>query len=182
MSDDTRTLAVIDAGIVVNLIVSRGEIPGAVDVSALAPAPAIGWTYDGMTFAAPPAFPRGEALTKREAIADVNQRAGACRAKYLTTVPGQAETYLLKADELHAYDATTLVGASVVETDYPILHAEAQATGASLDETAAIVRATRAAWVSLAAHVEGLRRGAIVAIERATTEVEVVAAIPEVWP
>ena len=182
MSDGARTLAVIDAGIVTNLIVSRGEIPGAVDVSAIAPAPAIGWTYDGTTFAAPPAFPRGEALTKHEAIADVNQRAGACRAQYLTVAPGQSETYLLKADELRDYDAAVASGEPVDVTRYPILRTEALATNATLANTATLVRETRTAWLQLAAAVEGIRRGAIVAIERATTEAEVLAAIPEVWP
>jgi hypothetical protein len=159
-------------------------VPSAIDVTDCDPRPSIGWRYDAETgaFAPPPAFSRDAATVKADAIALVNTRAGDCRARYLTTVPGQAETYLLKADELRAYDAAIAAGAPIVPAAYPILSTEALATGATLDATATLVRETRAQWVQLAAAVEGMRRGAIVAIEAATTEAAAWAAVPEVWP
>jgi hypothetical protein len=182
---DARTYAVLHFDReVADLVLSRHVVPSAIDVTERVPQPLIGWRYDRATdaFVPPPAFSRPESHVKREAIARVNQLAGECRARYLTTVPGQAETYLLKSDELEAYDAAVAAGQPILPAAYPILFTEALATGTTLAETADLVRTTRAQWVQLAAVVEGMRRGAIVAIEQATTEAAVRAAIPESWP
>lgn len=185
----SRTFALIDGTRVVNVAVAgdAGAFLGytyAIDISHRDPVPQPGWSYSAWsdTFAPPPAFARGESVVKAEAIARVNEAAGACRAKYLTVVPGQAETYLLKADELKAYDAVIAANGTPDAADYPILSSEATATGSTLDDVVTLVRATRAAWLQLAAVVEGMRRGAIVAIEHATNDAEVLSAIPEVWP
>lgn len=185
----SRTFALIDGTQVVNVAVAgdAGAFLGytyAIDISHRDPVPQPGWSYSPWTdtFAPPPAFSRAEATVKAEAIARVNEAAGACRAKYLTVVPGQAETYLLKADELRAYDAIIASNGTPDAADYPILSSEATATGATLDQVATLVRLTRAAWLQLAAVVEGMRRGAIVAIENAANEADVQSAIPETWP
>ncbi|WP_353269082.1 hypothetical protein [Gemmatimonas sp.] len=182
---DARVYAVIHYGREVgNVVLSRHAVPSAVDVTALDPLPGIGWRYDADTgaFSPPPPFSRPEGDVKRDAIAEVNRRAGDCRARHMTVIPGQDSTYILKADELKAHDAAVAAGAPIVPTDYPILNAEAVASRATLAETATIVRTTRDLWIQLAAAVEGLRRGAIVAIEGATTEADVLAAIPDTWP
>jgi hypothetical protein len=181
-----RTFAMVDDGVIVGFgvapslewIIARAD-EGFVDITTTDPRPNVGWQRlpDG-SFTPPPAFSREEAAVKAQAVERVNQLAGECRAKYLTVVPGQSETYLLKADELRAYDAASIIYPS----DYPILLAEATATGATLAEVVALVRATRAAWLQLAAAVEGMRRGAIVAIQQATSEAAVHAAIPVQWP
>lgn len=180
-----RTFAVIHYGREVgNIVLSRHTVPSAVDITDLVPMPSIGWRYDAGTgaFSPPPPFSRPEADVKRAAIARVNDEAGACRARHMTAIPGQDSTYLLKSAELDAYDARVAADQAIVEADYPILHAEAVASRATLTETAALVRTTRSLWIQLAATIEGMRRGAIVAIERATTEADVLAAIPEQWP
>lgn len=185
---NARDFAIVSNGRVLN-IARGGDASGfglnthtiAIDVTDRSDRPCIGWSYDASNnaFSAPPPFARDEATTKADAIALVNGLAGECRARYLTVVPGQAETYLLKADELRAYDAAYPV---ITPSDYPILSAEATATGMTLDAVASLVRTTRAAWLQLAAHVEGMRRGAITRIELATSEADVLAAIPENWP
>jgi len=48
----SRTLAIIEGGIVANVILAD-EWPGAVDVTDLDPRPGPGWTYDGEAFAPP---------------------------------------------------------------------------------------------------------------------------------
>ncbi|WP_353267021.1 hypothetical protein [Gemmatimonas sp.] len=180
--NDARVVALLNgAGLVIDCILSRGDVANGVDITDVEPRPGIGWRYLAGVFTPPPAFTRDAVQVKADAIARVNMLAGACRAKYLTVVPGQAETYLLKADELRAYDAAVVAG-NVVPSDFPILATEAAATGASLADTVELVRTTRAQWLQLAAVVEGMRRGAIVAIEAATTEAAVLAAIPETWP
>lgn len=185
MSDDARTFAVIYYGREVgNVVVSRHVVPSAVDITDLDPQPGIGWRYDGLTrtFAPPPPFSRAEADVKRDAIAEVNRRAGACRMRHMTVIAGQDSTYILKADELRAYDAAVAAEQEIVPTQYPILNAEAIASRTTLDATASLVRETRTRWIQLAAVVEGLRRGAIVAIDAATNEADALAAIPEAWP
>lgn len=52
--------AIIDAGLVVNIIHATGEWPEGVDVTALDPRPGIGWSYDGQVFTAPPPPPLPE--------------------------------------------------------------------------------------------------------------------------
>lgn len=187
----SKRFALIDGTRVVNVAVAEdaNAFTGyayPIDISSHDPQPEIGWTYSPLfdSFAPPPAFARGELITKTEAAARVNDAAGACRAKYLTVVPGQAETYLLKADELRAYDVVIAASGTPDPADYPILSSEAAATGATLAQVVTLVRATRAAWLQLAAVVEGMRRGALVAIVNATNDAQVLAAIPleSSWP
>lgn len=185
MSD--RDFAIIENHRVTNIARAGDAImlPGdVVDLTDRTDRPAIGWSYDASTdaFAPPPAFSRDEAAVKSTAITMVNALAGDCRARYLTVVPGQAETYLLKADELRAYDSVVAANGAINPADYPILSSEASATNTALADIAQLVRDTRAAWIQLAAYVEGMRRGAIVAIENASSEAEVTAAIPRNWP
>lgn len=179
--------ALVERGMVVNISNGAADFPFAPDdvpIDGHDPRPQIGWRYDVTTgtFAPPLAFPLGERATKLAAVRAVNEAAGVCRAQYLTVVPGQAETYLLKADEVSAYDTVMAAGGDITPSDYPILSAEAAATGSTLADTAQAVRTTRLQWIQLAATVEGIRRGAITAIERATTEADVNAAIPGTWP
>jgi hypothetical protein len=181
--NDARVVALLNGfGVVVDCILARGDVANGVDITDVEPRPGIGWRYAAGVFTPPPPFSRDAATVKADAIARVNTIAGECRAKYLTVVPGQAETYLLKADELRAYDLAVAANAPIVPSDYPILSTEALATGTTLEATVALVRETRAQWLQLAAVVEGIRRGAIVAIEAASTEAAVLAAIPTEWP
>jgi hypothetical protein len=48
----TRAMAIVDSGVVVNLIVADAW-PGGIDVTDLTPRPGPGWTYDGQVFAPP---------------------------------------------------------------------------------------------------------------------------------
>lgn len=52
-----NTYAIIDGGLVTNMIDAQGEWPEGVDVTNLDPRPGIGWSYDGQVFTAPPAPP-----------------------------------------------------------------------------------------------------------------------------
>lgn len=99
----------------------------------------------------------------------INREAGACRSRYITVIPGQESTYLMKEQEARAYP-----GAG----PFPMLEAEAEACGATVAEIATLVIQTATQWRLLAAMVEGVRRGAILAVERATTVAEVDAVRP----
>lgn len=101
------------------------------------------------------------AAEKAARVADVNDRAELIRGVYLTPGSGQAMTYLRKEDEARRFEP----GGDPADT--PFLWAEAQATGASLADTAALVLAQANAWATLGAAIEGHRRGLVVAIEAA---------------
>lgn len=115
---------------------------------------------------------------KTEAVAQVNRQAGESRSRYITVTPGQEATYIMKEAEVKAY----LAAENPVDTDYPILKAEADACGMTLAAVASLVSSTAAAWRQVAAQIEGLRRGAIVAIESATTGAQIDQALAITWP
>lgn len=115
---------------------------------------------------------------KAEAIGQVNLAAGNARAKYITVIPGQEATYLWKEQEARAWSAAT----APVDEDYPILYAEAQACNLTMAEVVALVLTTAAQFRTLAAEIEGLRRGTITAIEAASTWYQVEAALVIMWP
>ena len=115
-----------------------------------------------------------------EASTRIDDEAGAARARYITVSPGQESTYRLKRDEALAFVAST----SPVDASYPILAAEASATGVSVGTVAETVLSRAAQWTSLAARIEGLRLGAKKQLRDATTMRGVLAAsaAPIVWP
>lgn len=54
----SRVLALIDGDQVANVILGEpGDYPGALDITAAAPRPGPGWTFDGSAFAPPSAEP-----------------------------------------------------------------------------------------------------------------------------
>jgi len=112
---------------------------------------------------------RPVALARAQAIVAVNRAAGTCRAKYITVTPGQEMTYAEKEREALAY----LAASSPVPADYPMLVAEATATGVTLPELAAEVVRVAADWRLIGSQIEGIRRRAIVAVQAATTTAEV---------
>lgn len=117
------------------------------------------------------------ALATERAVAknEVNTLAGASRARHITNIPGQESTYLLKESEALAW-------LNNPEGTYQILQAEAAACGMTMQQTVDLVMTVAGQFRALAAAVEGLRRGAIVAIEQATTYAAIRNAIPTQWP
>lgn len=115
------------------------------------------------------------------AIDAINKAAGECRAKYITVIPGQESTYQLKDVESQSAEALLATGGTPTAALYPMLFAEATATGISIADLITLVRTTAGQWKQLAAIIEGTRRGAIVAVEKATTTAEL-NAIQPVWP
>lgn len=97
---------------------------------------------------------------RADAIRQVDADAEATRKLYLTAGEGQAMTYDAKAQEAKAY----LAAGSPVAEDYPFLDAEATATGQDIAVVAATVNAKRDYWIAKGAEIEGLRKGAHVAI------------------
>lgn len=122
-------------------------------------------------------------VAREEAVARVNTAAGESRAKYITVIPGQEATYQMKGAEADAANAILAAGGTIDPTNYPMINAEAEATGSTFEDTLALVTQTAAQWKQLAVQIEALRRGAIVSIGKATTSAELTAVVDGlVWP
>lgn len=158
-------LAVIRNDVVENLIVAEGAItlPGAtlVDVTGASPRPARGWTYADSIFAPP--VPDLEAV-RRDTLRAIDSRAGEVRSLFITEVPGQQGTYLLKAADAHAYiDAGYPPDAS----PYVWVEAEAAARGVTATEVADLIVAEEAQWIQLGVAIEQARMGGKTAVRAA---------------
>jgi len=89
----------------------------------------------------------------------IDQAAGNLRAKYITSVVGQAETYIYKS--IQAKEFLSLDNPN--DYDYPLLMAEVEAMqvanpGATIVDAANAILAQETAWMGLAAIVEKERR------------------------
>lgn len=112
------------------------------------------------------------------AVARINMEAGELRARRITVTVGQEGTYIAKQAEADRYFAGD-------PGSYPYLDAEAAAVGSTRAEVAELVRATAEGWTALNAAIEGARRGALVAVERAAAAgdaVGVAGVFPVAWP
>jgi len=85
----------------------------------------------------------------KEAKDAIDEAAGAARARYITTVPGQESTYMTKEQEARQYLADGTVG--------PMLQAEADATGKTVDVIANEIVTVADQWAQLGAQIEALR-------------------------
>jgi hypothetical protein len=141
-----------------------------------APYVVAGWQYVDGAFQ-----PADLEAFKTEGAARVNAAAEAARARFLTQGQGQAMTYEAKAAEARAYLAA-LLGGTPVDEDYPFLKAEAEATGQAIGDLAGEVSQTSDAWTATGATIEGLRKGALLAITNAATADDVIAAEAVTWP
>jgi len=89
-----------------------------------------------------------------EALQQIDYKAGEVRAKYITVVPGQSETYLLKATEADAYKAA---GYPSDLTNYPFINAEAIALNTEPRKAANNIISKRDAWKSIGVEIEKQR-------------------------
>jgi len=93
--------------------------------------------------------------TKVLAKAVVDSTAGTSRLKYLTSIPGQAEVYQEKYDQAVDYITNSY---PVDTTPYPMIQAEANATGNTPTECADNIVAERTTWLTKMSAIEEERR------------------------
>lgn len=91
---------------------------------------------------------------KDNAKRSIDATAGQARSKYITTAPGQAEVYIMKADEANRFIAAGYPG---TVDDYPFITAEAVATGKTVQVAADDIVAAKTAWIALGATIEQIR-------------------------
>lgn len=83
---------------------------------------------------------------------EVDNLVGAVRGKYITSVPGQAETYTAKALDAQAFMADP-------SAPCPWIEAEAAATGMTKAEAAQTILAMHAEWTRVGSALERIRIG-----------------------
>lgn len=118
------------------------------------------WAAEAANYEANHALVNARAL----ALDRIDRLAAEARARHITTGAGQEATYQLKAEEAAAYIAA---GRPADTSAYPLLSAEATATGATVSDLAAAVQLMRQQWVQLAAYIEGARMGGKVTVQAA---------------
>ena len=104
-------------------------------------------------------------IARDRALERIDRFASEARGRHITAGVGQEATYQLKAEEAAAYIAA---GRPADDSAYPLLAAEAMATGATASDVADAVQLMRQQWVQLAAYIEGVRMGGKVAVQAAT--------------
>lgn len=110
----------------------------------------------------------GEQLqsAKNSAKNRIDIKAGNVRAKYITSVPGQAETYTAKYEDAKAYVAANY---PVDTTNYPWVKADSEAYGITPRQAADNIITLRNAWTNIGTTVEKIRLAGKTAVEQATT-------------
>lgn len=101
---------------------------------------------------------------KAQATIDIDNQAGLTRVKYITDVPGQAATYLLKADQATKFKTANYQGAVP-----GLVQAEATARGISAQQAADAIITEQDQWVALATGVETIRRLGKENVKKATS-------------
>jgi len=107
-------------------------------------------------------------MKKQMAYDYIDIAAGEARARYVSVGVGQESTYMLKAQQAREYKANSYTG------DVPVfVQVEAYASNMTSQQAADFIIATQDQWLILASYIEGIRRGAKVAIDSLTNLDEV---------
>lgn len=104
------------------------------------------------------------AAYKAELLKKVDSEAEEFRYQFITPGSGQAMAYQEKEWEAKEYQANSTVG--------PHLDEEAKARGVTVADVAQLVLDTAASWRGMSAKIEGMRMGAKLGVENATTVAE----------
>ena len=109
---------------------------------------------------------------KSNALTQVDFLAGQTRSKYITTTPGQAEIYILKAQQAQAFKDSGYDG------DVPVLvQVEATVTGETVQVATDSILAQQYAWEIKGAQIEQVRRAGKIAVGLSTTLEDVATAL-----
>lgn len=101
-----------------------------------------------------PTFAFDMSVIRDAACAMVDLAAGATRQRFITDVPGQAQTYERKEAEARQWHEGD------PDSDYPFMAAEASLTGQTMEQVRDSIMAAVNALVPLAAYIEGTRMAA----------------------
>lgn len=106
-------------------------------------------------------------MTRQEMLNGIDIKAGAVRSKYITTVPGQEATYILKGAQARRFFDNGFAGSPP-----NLVQAESDAVGESPKLAAIRILNEEEAWTNLAAVIEKIRRKGKIAVTAASSELE----------
>jgi hypothetical protein len=113
-------------------------------------------------------------LQKTMACQVIDKKAGDVRLRFITSVPGQAETYIMKADEAKKIKALNYnLTQQEIAAQFPVVHGEMLATGANIIVVCETILATEAGWKNIAAAIEKERRQGKISIDACTNMSEI---------
>lgn len=116
-------------------------------------------------------YPGGLEAAKLKAQADIDEKAGRVRLRYITDIPGQAMTYFAKSREVDRWDTP---GIPKTEANFPLIFAAWRANGmATAQEARDLIAGRRDLWTVTGADIEERREGGKRSVEAATTIREV---------
>lgn len=107
---------------------------------------------------------------KKNAKDTIDNKAGTIRGKYITTSPGQSETYAAKYEDAKAYAAA---GYPANAESYPWVKADSEAYGTTPKKSADKIITLRDAWTNVGVAVEKARLTGKKQVEGATTEEQI---------
>lgn len=166
---ESNDAVVVHAADVDGVYVGLVDPINAIQVCSGAPPDETGWRWDGVKWVRHVQL----ADAKLRALNEIDVVAGAARLRYITDVPGQAGTYLLKAEQAAAFIAAGGVGDVP-----PYVQAEVDATGMAPLAAAEYIHGLSELWAQqLGPAIERERRIGKLAVEAATTLEEVSAAL-----
>jgi hypothetical protein len=116
---------------------------------------------------------------KARAKNDIDEGAGTIRGRYITSVRGQPETYMIKEAEAKAY----LKASNPLASEYPMLAAEIGINGDTMADVATMIVSKANEWRQLASVIENIRLSKKKAIDEVVSEDDLTAVIADVqWP
>ncbi len=116
---------------------------------------------------------------KARAKNDIDEGAGTIRGRYITSVRGQPETYMIKEAEANEY----LKASNPLASEYPMLAAEIGINGDTMAEVATMIVSKANEWRQFASVIENIRLSKKKAIDEVVNEDELTAIIADVqWP
>lgn len=110
---------------------------------------------------------------KESCINQIDATAGMVRSRFITTVPGQEATYMMKAQEARDIKLLNYV---VDLINYPLVAAEIEATGEQLSQCVNNILMVENQWRQLAAIIEKERRFGKIGVNAAQTTVDAIVA------
>ncbi len=105
---------------------------------------------------------------------EIDAFAGEVRLRFITSTPGQAETYILKATEAKALKSLGYpsLSQSEMNSTWPLIAAEMQVMNQTMTVVCETIIALENGWKQIAAAVETLRLGGKNAVDAATSPTE----------
>ncbi len=104
-------------------------------------------------------------MNRQDMLNHIDVKAGAVRASYITDVPGQQITYMLKAEQAQKFASKGFAGAPP-----SLIAGEAAASGVSARQAAQAILREEELWTQLAAGIEQIRRAGKIAVQSAPSE------------